>query len=191
MEELYCWAWSSCKVTWQTVTHQTTIKKIERERKRKWYEVVGLKYSELANWFHILVPLAPQLQLLLPPENYFKVEKQFLVLPCVFNFSIVFLVSLGSHFGFIFYQHLRQCKCSASNHTGIRTIFEKGILSNFSFWSFTQISIKRQGGRSWGTAGPPVHERSGSSTKGRTPNIRYLVAKLRIVMIYALFERHS
>ena len=34
-------------------------------------------------------------------------------------------------------------------------------------------------------------ERSGSSTKGRTPNIRYFVAKLSIVAIYALFERLS
>ena len=33
-------------------------------------------------------------------------------------------------------------------------------------------------------------ERSGSSTKGRT-NIRYFVAKLSIVAIYALFERLS
>ena len=38
-----------------------------------------------------------------------------------------------------------------------------------------------QGGRCWGTAQPAVHERSGSSTKGRTPNIRYFVAKLSIV----------
>ena len=30
---------------------------------------------------------------------------------------------------------------------------------------------------------------SGSSTKGRTPNIRYFVAKLSIVAIYALYER--
>ena len=34
-------------------------------------------------------------------------------------------------------------------------------------------------------------ERSGSSTKGRSPNIRYFVAKLSIVAIYALFERLS
>ena len=34
-------------------------------------------------------------------------------------------------------------------------------------------------------------ERSGSSTKGRTPNIRYSVAKLTIVAIYTLFERLS
>ena len=34
-------------------------------------------------------------------------------------------------------------------------------------------------------------ERSGSSTKGRTPNIRYVVAKLCIVAIYVLFERLS
>ena len=31
-------------------------------------------------------------------------------------------------------------------------------------------------------------ERTGSSTKGRTPNIRYFVAKPSIVAIYALFE---
>ena len=31
-------------------------------------------------------------------------------------------------------------------------------------------------------------ERSGSSTKGRTPNIRYFVAKLTTVAIYVLFE---
>ena len=48
-----------------------------------------------------------------------------------------------------------------------------------------------QGGRSWGTAGPPVHETSGSSTKGRTPNIRYFVLKPSIVSIYAFFERLS
>ena len=34
-------------------------------------------------------------------------------------------------------------------------------------------------------------ERSGSSAKGRTPNIRYFVAKLINVAIYALFERLS
>ena len=31
---------------------------------------------------------------------------------------------------------------------------------------------------------PGVTERSGSSTTGRTPNIRYFVAKLSIVAIY-------
>ena len=31
-------------------------------------------------------------------------------------------------------------------------------------------------------------ERLGSSTKGRTPNIRYFVAKLSIVAIYALLK---
>ena len=40
-------------------------------------------------------------------------------------------------------------------------------------------------------AQPAVTERSGSSTKGRTPNIRYFVAKLSIVAFYALFERLS
>ena len=34
-------------------------------------------------------------------------------------------------------------------------------------------------------------KRSGSSTKGRTPNIRYFVAKLSIVAMYTLFERLS
>ena len=43
----------------------------------------------------------------------------------------------------------------------------------------------------WGNAGTAFPERSGSFTKGRTPNIRYFVAKLSIVAIYALFERIS
>ena len=34
-------------------------------------------------------------------------------------------------------------------------------------------------------------KRSGSYTKGRTPNIRYFVAKLSIVAIYMFFERLS
>ena len=56
-----------------------------------------------------------------------------------------------------------------------------------------QISCFRaeQGGRSWGSAGAALPERSGSSTKGRTSNIRYFVAKPSIVAIYALFERLS
>ena len=45
-----------------------------------------------------------------------------------------------------------------------------------------------QGGRCWGNAGTTFPERSGSSTKGRTPNICYFVAKLSIVAIYALYE---
>ena len=45
-----------------------------------------------------------------------------------------------------------------------------------------------QGGRCFGTLGPAVTERSGSSTKGRTPDIRYFVAKLSIVAIYKLFK---
>ena len=48
-----------------------------------------------------------------------------------------------------------------------------------------------QGGRCWGTAGPAVQERSGSSTKGKTPYLRYFVAKLSIVAIYTFFERIS
>ena len=46
---------------------------------------------------------------------------------------------------------------------------------------------EEQGGRFWGTAVPAVHRRSGSSPKGRTPNISYFVAKLSIVAIHALF----
>ena len=48
-----------------------------------------------------------------------------------------------------------------------------------------------QGGRSCASARAALTERSGSSTKGRTPNIRCFVAKLSNVAIYALFERHS
>ena len=36
---------------------------------------------------------------------------------------------------------------------------------------------------------PAVHKKSGSATKGRTPNKRYFVAKLSIDAIYVLFER--
>ena len=55
-------------------------------------------------------------------------------------------------------------------------------------WAFCCIY---QGGRCWGSAGAAFHERLGSSTKGRTPNIRYFVAKPSIVSIYAFFERLS
>ena len=48
-----------------------------------------------------------------------------------------------------------------------------------------------QGGRCCASAQAALTERSGSSTKGRTPNIRYFVAKLSNVAIYALFERLS
>ena len=48
-----------------------------------------------------------------------------------------------------------------------------------------------QGGRSCANARTAFTDRSGSSTTGRTPNIRYFVAKLGIVAIYALFERLS
>ena len=40
-------------------------------------------------------------------------------------------------------------------------------------------------------AQPAVTKRPGSSTKGRTPNICYFVAKLSIVEIYAIFEKRS
>ena len=49
------------------------------------------------------------------------------------------------------------------------------------------LIIIRRGGRSSGSAGAALPERSGSSTKGRTSNIRYFVAKPSIVAIYALF----
>ena len=48
-----------------------------------------------------------------------------------------------------------------------------------------------QGGRCCVSVRAALTERSGSSTKGRTPNIRYFVAKPSIVAIYALFERLS
>ena len=48
-----------------------------------------------------------------------------------------------------------------------------------------------QGGRCCASVRAALTERSGSSTKGRTPNIRYFVAKLSNVAIYALFERLS
>ena len=65
--------------------------------------------------------------------------------------------------------------------------YKKSTSNESTVELFTQI-ILIQGGRCWGTAGPAVPERSGSSPKGRTPNIRYFVAKLSIVAIYALFE---
>ena len=46
-----------------------------------------------------------------------------------------------------------------------------------------------QGGRCCASTQAVLTEKSGSSTKGRTPNIRYFVAKLSIVAIYAFFER--
>ena len=50
-------------------------------------------------------------------------------------------------------------------------------------------AAKFQGGTCCASVRAALTERSGSSTKGRTPNIRYFVAKLSIVRIYALFER--
>ena len=55
----------------------------------------------------------------------------------------------------------------------------------------TKESNWKQGGRCCASARAALTERSGSSTKGRTPNIRYFVAKLSNVAIYALFERLS
>ena len=60
--------------------------------------------------------------------------------------------------------------------------FEFVLVSYLGHW---------QGGRCCASARAALTERSGSSTKGRTPNIRYFVAKLSIVAIYALFERLS
>ena len=54
-----------------------------------------------------------------------------------------------------------------------------------------QGEVDDDSGASDGVYGGGQGGRSGSSTKGRTPNsnICYFVAKLRIVAIYALFER--
>ena len=59
----------------------------------------------------------------------------------------------------------------------------------FGCWSLALCPFK--GGICWGSAGTALHEWSGSSTKGRTPNIRYFVAKLIIVAIYTPFESLS
>ena len=50
------------------------------------------------------------------------------------------------------------------------------------------IMIVVQGGRSCASVRAALTERSRSSTKGRTPNICYFVAKLSIVAIYALLK---
>ena len=63
-----------------------------------------------------------------------------------------------------------------------------GLVNDFLVLSMSTPS-ELQGGRCWGTAGPAVPARSVSSPKGRTPNIRYFVAKLSIVAIYSLYER--
>ena len=65
------------------------------------------------------------------------------------------------------------------------------VLWGTSGYFEVRLGTLRQGGRCWGSAGAALHERSGSFTKGRTPNIRYFVAKLGIVEIYALFDRLS
>ena len=58
---------------------------------------------------------------------------------------------------------------------------------NAVMWQMWQP--RKKGGRSWGSVVAALPERSGSFTKGRTPNIRYFVAKRSIVAIYARFER--
>ena len=63
----------------------------------------------------------------------------------------------------------------------VREVFRKHLL-------FGQPG---QGGTCCASVRAALTERSGSSTKGRTPNIRYFVAKPSIVAIYALFERLS
>ena len=74
-------------------------------------------------------------------------------------------------------------------------LIEPGTYTFFDVLNFTSQTVivvflsLQQGGRCWGSAGAALHDRSGSSTTGRTPNIRYFVAKLGIVAIYALFER--
>ena len=56
---------------------------------------------------------------------------------------------------------------------------------------YYMIFIGIQGGTCCVSARAALTERSGSSTKGRTPNIRYFVAKPSIVAIYVLFVRLS
>ena len=53
------------------------------------------------------------------------------------------------------------------------------------------IITVRQGGRCCASARAALTERSGSSTKGRTPNIRYFDAKLSIVAIYTSFKERK
>ena len=66
------------------------------------------------------------------------------------------------------------------------------LSSNFPVFPICVMhDTNMQGGRSWGVAVGALPERPGSSTKGRIPNIRYFVAKLSNVAIYALFERLS
>ena len=67
-------------------------------------------------------------------------------------------------------------------------VWLKEVSSNFKRQKGWQLSRPQQGSRCWGNAGTAFPERSESSTKGRPPNIRYFVAKLSIVAIYALFE---
>ena len=65
------------------------------------------------------------------------------------------------------------------------------IADHWFCYSAVAIAMQKQGGRCCASTRAALTERSGSSTKGRTPNIRYFVAKLSIVAIYALFERLS
>ena len=53
------------------------------------------------------------------------------------------------------------------------------LSSNFPVFPICALhGTNMQGGRSWGVAVGALPERSGSSTKGRIPNIRYFGAKL-------------
>ena len=84
-------------------------------------------------------------------------------------------------------------KCAVNcdkNHAKYSTI--KCLVSDLQRYKSMERdsgSIKvNQGGRCCGTVVTAVLERSGSSPKGRTLEIRYFVTKLRFVAIYALYE---
>ena len=54
----------------------------------------------------------------------------------------------------------------------------------------THLRYPLPGWQMLGNRGRAVHKRSGSSMKGRTPNIRYFVTKLSIVATYAFLKGH-
>ena len=64
------------------------------------------------------------------------------------------------------------------------------IADHWFCYSAVAIAMQKQGGRCCASTRAALTERSGSSTKGRTPNIRYFVAKLSIVAIYFLKGFH-
>ena len=65
------------------------------------------------------------------------------------------------------------------------------LSSNFPVFPICAMhDTNMQGGRSWGVAVGALPERSGSSTKGRIPNIRYFGAKLFSRFTRFLNQRH-